>query len=121
MLALLLALAGGPAAGQGMEVFAAHCASCHALAPGAPAGAGPNLAGVVGRGIGGDPGFDYSPALRRARAAGGVWTPARLAAFLADPEEAVPGTWMGNRLADPAAVAGVVAFLAGQGTGSSSD
>ncbi|MBD0275012.1 MAG: c-type cytochrome, partial [Acetobacteraceae bacterium] len=55
--ALLMAVALPAAAEEpdGRAVFEARCASCHAVAAGAPPGAGPNLAGVVGRRVGGDP------------------------------------------------------------------
>ena len=94
--ALLLAAAAPAAAEDGRSVFEARCASCHAVAAGAPPGAGPNLAGGVGRRVGGDPAFAYSPVLEGARAAGQVWDPALLERFLADPEEMFPGLWMGN-------------------------
>ena len=73
---------------------------------------GPNLAGVVGRRVGGDPGFDYSPVLEEARQEGRVWDAATLERFLADPEEMFPGLWMGNnglRAAEDRAA--VAAFL----------
>jgi cytochrome c len=113
--ALLLAAALPAAAAEaddGRAVFDARCASCHAVAAGAPPGAGPNLAGVVGRRVGGDPGFDYSPVREEARQEGRVWDTALLERFLADPEEMFPGLWMGNNglraVGDRAAVA---AFL----------
>ena len=111
--ALLMAVAPAAAAeADGRAVFEARCASCHAAAAGAPPGAGPNLAGVVGRRVGGDPGFDYSPVLEEARQEGRVWDTALLERFLADPEEMFPGLWMGNNglraVGDRAAVA---AFL----------
>jgi cytochrome c len=59
--------------------------------------AGPNLAGLIGRPIGGDPGFDYSPALKQAAADGRHWDRAKLDTFLADPEEMFPGLWMAMR------------------------
>ena len=111
--ALLLLLSALAAAEQdGRAVFEARCASCHAVAAGAPPGAGPNLAGVVGRRVGGDAGFDYSPVLEGARQEGGVWDAAMLERFLADPEEMFPGLWMGNnglRAAEDRAA--VAAFL----------
>ncbi|WP_198371388.1 c-type cytochrome [Roseomonas rosulenta] len=109
VLAAILA-GGGPAAAQdGRAAFDARCASCHALGASAPAGPGPHLAGLRGRRVGGDPGFDYSPVLR---AATGNWTADRLDRFLADPEEMFPGLWMGgNGIDDPAARRAVVEFL----------
>lgn len=108
-----------PAAGQtfeaGRPVFEARCASCHSATPGAPPGAGPNLAGVVGRRVGGSAGFDYSPVLQAAGEAGGVWDAAMLEQFLEDPDAMFPGLWMGsNGLRSQADRAAVAAFLAGR-------
>ena len=110
---LPLLLAPPPAAAQdGAAVFAARCASCHAAAAEAPPGPGPNLAGLLGRRVGGDPAFGYSPALEAAREAGLAWDLPRLDRFLADPEEMFPGLWMGtNALPAAADRAAVVAFL----------
>jgi cytochrome c len=98
---------------DGAAIFAARCTSCHSAEPGAPPGPGPNLAGVIGRRVGGDPGFDYSPVLR---AAGGeVWDPPMLERFLEGPEEMFPGLWMGgNGLPRAADRAAVTAFLCGR-------
>jgi cytochrome c len=113
LLPALLLLAAAPAAAEdGRAVFEARCASCHAVVAGAPPGAGPNLAGVVGRRVGSDPGFGYSPVLEAAHEAGRVWDGALLERFLADPEEMFPGLWMGSnglRTADERAA--VAAFL----------
>jgi cytochrome c len=109
---LLLVAATRAGAEEGRRIFEANCASCHAAEPGAPAGAGPNLAGLIGREVAGDRAFDYSPALRDARATGQVWDAAMLDRFLADPEEMFPGLWMGgNGLARAAERAAVVAYL----------
>lgn len=115
LLALLAVLAAAPAAAQdGAAVFRARCASCHSTEPDAPERPGPNLGGVIGRPVGGDPKFDYSPSLRRARTAGLAWDAARLAEFLDDPEEMFPGLWMGaNGLRDAGERAAVVAYLRG--------
>jgi cytochrome c len=110
--ALLLVAAPVTAEDHGLAVFEARCASCHAVAAGALPGAGPNLAGVVGRRVGGDPGFDYSPVLEEARQEGRVWDAALLERFLADPEEMFPGLWMGgNGLRAAEDRAAVAAFL----------
>lgn len=112
--ALLAALvAASPAAAEdGRAVFEGRCASCHAAAPEAPPMAGPNLHGVLGRRVGAAPGFDYSPVLEGAGRAGEVWDVPRLDRFLADPEEAYPGVWMGgNGLRDAAERRAVIAFL----------
>ena len=52
---------------------------------------------VVGRTIGGDAAFDYSPVLRKARDDGLRWDVERLEKFLADPAEMFPGLWMSMR------------------------
>jgi cytochrome c len=117
---LLAALAQPPAAtaeedpaARGRAVFEARCASCHALEAGREGLPGPHLAGLPGRGVAGDPAFDYSPALEAARGRG-AWDAARLDRFLADPEAMFPGLWMGeNGVRDPAERAAVVRFLAG--------
>jgi cytochrome c len=102
-------IAAPAAADDGAAAFAARCASCHAVSASAPAGAGPHLAALAGRRIGGDPGFDYSPALRGVE---GTWTAERLDRFLADPEEMFPGLWMGGNGIDQAgARRAVVEFL----------
>lgn len=113
MAALLLLLPGLAAGQEGRAVFEARCASCHAVAAGAPPGPGPNLAGLAGRRVGGDPDFGYSPALEAARAAGQVWDGALLERFLADPDAMFPGLWMGeNGLRDAADRAAVARLLA---------
>lgn len=114
-LLLLLAVTATPAAAaqDGRALFQARCAACHATAPSAPPGPGPNLAGVVGRQVGGDPRFDYSPVFQAARREGRVWDAAALERFLSDPEGMFPGLWMGsNGLRVPGERAAVVAFLA---------
>ena len=113
LLPALLLLALPAAAAEGEAVFRRHCANCHAVAAGAPAGPGPNLAGVAGRRVGGDPGFDYSPVLQGAGEAGQRWDAAMLERFLVDPEAMFPGLWMGaNGLREAADRAAVARYLA---------
>lgn len=113
-LLLVLLLPGAAKAVEGGQVFAARCAGCHATVPGAPPGAGPNLAGLIGRRLAGDPAFDYSPVLLAAREAGQAWDAGLLQRFLADPEAMFPGLWMGaNGLREAADRAAVATFLAG--------
>ena len=73
------------------------CRACHSLDPAERNLPGPNLSGVIGRTIGGDVGFDYSPVLRKARDEGLRWDAKRLEAFLADPAAMFPGLWMSMR------------------------
>jgi cytochrome c len=72
------------------------CKACHALTRDAGQKPGPQLLGVIGRPVAGDPAFDYSPALRRAHDKGEVWTKDKLDLFLSDPEAMYAGTWMGS-------------------------
>jgi cytochrome c len=94
-----------------------RCAQCRAVAARAARAAptaGPNLRGVVGRRVVGDPGFDYSPVLERA-GRGDSWASERLVRFLEGPEEKYPGLWMGNNgLRAEAEQDAVVRFLEGQ-------
>jgi cytochrome c len=89
------------------------CRACHSLDPAERGLPGPNLAGVAGRAVGGDPAFDYSPVLRKAHDDGLRWDAARLETFLADPAEMFPGLWMSMRgVEDAAERAALVHFLA---------
>lgn len=93
--AFLAAAAGVHAETCNRQVFE-HCQACHALTKDAGQKPGPQLAGVIGRPVAGDPAFDYSPVLQDARAKGDVWTRDRLDAYLTDPQEIYAGTWMGS-------------------------
>jgi cytochrome c len=94
--AVCLAAAGGVRA-QTCDVAAFEpCRACHALSKDEGQKPGPQLAGLIGRPVGGDPAFDYSPALRAARERGDVWTKDKLDLFLSDPEALYAGTWMGS-------------------------
>lgn len=101
---------------DGAALFASRCSSCHSDRAGEAGMPGPNLHGLAGRRLGGDPAFDYSPAFASAT---GTWDAARLDAYLADPEEAVPGSWMGigNAVRDAGERAAVVRHLLGGGGG----
>src|SRR3546814_19638065 len=73
---------------MGEQVFR-RCAACHTIDKDGRNGIGPNLHGIVGHAVAAHAGFAYSGAMK---AKGGVWDAAALAAFLADPMKAVPGT-----------------------------
>jgi cytochrome c len=89
------------------------CRACHSLDPAERGLPGPNLAGVAGRAVGGDPAFDYSPVLRKAHDDGLRWDAARLETFLADPAEMFPGLWMSMRgIEDAAERKALARFLA---------
>jgi cytochrome c len=109
----LTILAAAPAGAEenGERLFV-PCRACHSLDPAERGLPGPNLNGVIGRPIGGDAAFDYSPVLRKARADGLHWDTARLANFLADPAEMFPGLWMSMRgIEDAAERQALVRFL----------
>jgi len=110
---LLSILASAPVAAEedGARLFT-PCRACHSLDPAERGLPGPNLAGVVGRVIGGDAAFDYSPVLRKARDEGLRWDAQRLQSFLADPAAMFPGLWMSMRgIEDAAERQALVRFL----------
>lgn len=87
-IAALLATA-DPAKGE--AVFA-KCTSCHSINAGGANAIGPNLHGVVGKGIGtGAGGFAFSDALK---SKGGNWTFEALNDWLKSPKAYAPGTKM---------------------------
>lgn len=82
------------------EILSFACRACHGIGPGEPSPLGPPLQGMFGRPAASLPGFDYSPALE---ASGIVWTAETLDAWLARPDEYIPGNNMafaGFRSAD---------------------
>ena len=86
------------------------CSGCHAIGDGTSHGIGPDLAGILGRPIGGARDYRYSEALAGMT---GTWTPETLDAFLADPQTFAPGTVMtaAQGVPDDAARAAVIEFL----------
>jgi cytochrome c len=112
LLLSILASASASAGEDGAQLFT-PCRACHSLDPAERSLPGPNLSGVVGRAIGGDPAFEYSPVLRKARDDGLRWDAARLQSFLADPAAMFPGLWMSMRgIEDAADRQALVRFLA---------
>ncbi|MBA4323821.1 MAG: cytochrome C [Rhodobacter sp.] len=93
--------AGDPVAGE--EAFK-KCKACHSVV--APDGTefqrggrtGPNLYGIIGKGVASDPDFSYGDSLAALGATGAVWDEASLAAFTANPIE-----YLRTALGDPAA------------------
>lgn len=83
-----------PEPARGEQLYR-QCYACHALEPGRNTPAGPTLHAIVGRPIAAEPGFNYSPALRRLAAEHERWTSELLDRFLADPAALAPGTEMG--------------------------
>jgi cytochrome c len=113
LLSLLCVAGTAQAAGDataGEAVFQEFCSDCHTVAPaGSQQKRGPALQGVVGRKAGQVAHFHYSDAMQ---ASGYVWTPERLADFLSDPKNKLPGTRM-RLLAEPSArqIEDVIAYL----------
>lgn len=90
---------------KGEEVYA-RCAACHSLTENRT---GPRHCGLFGRTAGTQPGFEYSPAMKRSRI---TWDAAGLDRFLAAPLEVVPGTKMTYvGVPDPAERANLIAYL----------
>lgn len=89
------ALASGPAPTEAQmkrgKLLFTQCQACHQLKSGAPSMLGPNLAGLVGRKSATVPGFNYSPALRKANL---TWNAATLDKWLLRPSALVPGNTM---------------------------
>jgi cytochrome c len=97
-------------AAHGKELYKAQCGVCHAAGEGdGDGGIGPNLKGLIGRKVAGDPEFSYSPALTDHK---DKWTEQSLATFLEDPQKAAPGTTMPIQVAAPGDRADLVAYLA---------
>jgi aldose sugar dehydrogenase len=77
---------------EGVMTFGTLCMGCHQAVDGLSHRIGPDLHGIVGRGIGDATGFgEYSSALRARQ---DTWTRENLDAFLKDPQAFAPGTTM---------------------------
>ena len=108
---LLVSIPVSASAEDGAKLFT-PCRACHSLDPADQGLPGPNLAGLIGRKVGGDAAFDYSPVLRKANSDGLRWDAEKLDRFLADPAETFPGLWMSIRgVEDAADRAALVRFL----------
>ena len=111
LLLSLLLPASATAEENGVRAFT-PCRACHSLDAAERNLPGPNLAGLIGRKVGGDAAFDYSPVLRKAHDEGIRWDTQRLETFLADPAAMFPGLWMSMRgLEDAAERRSLVRFL----------
>lgn len=87
----ILGACGGPQGKTSMPDPVRQCALCHTFEKGGGRAAGPNLFGIIGEQAGVRPGFSFSPAMK---ASGITWSPERLDAFIAAPQELIPGTRM---------------------------
>lgn len=93
-------------AARGEALYNRTCIACHS--PDTDR-VGPRHRDVVGRRIASIAGYDYTPALRRLR---GNWTPARLDAWLANPQALARGTTMTFYLEGAGDRADMIAYLA---------
>ena len=86
-----------------------ECNACHIFNPGKAQQGQLSLWKIVGRPIGSQPNFKYSPAMNSRN---GNWTPSNLDKFLESPGTAVPGTSMAyNGIPDPAIRNTLIEFL----------
>jgi cytochrome c len=113
-LALTLLLAASPAshaAGdpkRGAATFAQECAVCHSTQEGKNK-LGPSLFAVVGRKAGSIADYIYSAPMKRSDF---VWSPDKIDAYIADPQQVVPGDKMKyHGLAGEKDRADVIAYL----------
>jgi cytochrome c len=88
------------------EAIYARCLACHALAYDR---VGPRHCGLFGRRAGSVAGFQYSPAMKKAKI---VWNEKTLDRFLANPLKTVPGTNMTYAgVTEPKERADLIAYL----------
>jgi len=98
------------AAGQAASL---QCIGCHTVAEGEAARFGPTLFGIMDRPVAAIEGFNYSPAMAAAGAAGATWSVDYMNAFLTSPQAAIPGTTMPfGGIADEATRANLIGYLA---------
>jgi cytochrome c len=91
---------------RGMALYQERCTACHAIDSNK---IGPAHRGVMGRRVGGLPGYKYSDELARSRLR---WTPQTLNAWLEDPEQLVAGQRMGFQVDSPQERADLIGYLA---------
>jgi cytochrome c len=93
---------------RGEDAYTRLCTGCHSIDNNQ---VGPRHRGVVGRRVGTEPGFDYSPALATSKL---VWDATLLDKWLTDPEVLIKGQRMGFRVSSEQIRADVIAYLATQ-------
>ena len=93
---------------DGAALFRQQCATCHTTNLSDPMRQGPPLSGIVGRPAGKVDGFHYSTGFSKADF---VWDDARLDAWLANPQELIPGAVMAYPQAKPETRAAIIAYL----------
>lgn len=93
-------------AARGMALYGARCSACHSVDENR---VGPAHRQVLGRRVGTAPGFEYTRALRQSRL---FWTAETLNAWLADPEQLIPGQGMDYQVENSKDRADLIAYLA---------
>jgi cytochrome c len=93
---------------DGATLFKQQCATCHTTNLSDPARQGPPLFKIVGRQAGKADGFHYSAGFAKTDF---VWDEARLDAWLANPQEVIPGAFMAYRQPKPETRAAIIAYL----------
>ena len=101
---------GAASADEGEALFVKQCGVCHSMNPGEQR-QGPTLHAMMSRKAGKVEGFTYSPGLA---AADWTWDAARLDAWLTEPHDVVPDTYMMYKQADPAIRASIIKYLTAQ-------
>lgn len=112
VLVMPLAMHAYAAAPDGQRIFRNNCAMCHSVSPDMAALAGPPLFNLIGRKIGGVPGFAYSAALTALGNKGRQWTGQELDLFLKDPASYAPGSAMPVAVTQPDERRALTVYLA---------
>jgi cytochrome c len=92
-------------AARGETLYESRCGACHSIQTNR---IGPKHLGVIGRKAGSVAGFEYSPALKKAKF---VWTPKQLDKWLQGPGKLVRGTNMAFTVSKPEDRAAIIAYL----------
>jgi cytochrome c len=93
---------------DGATLFKQQCATCHTTNLSEPVRQGPSLFKIVGRRAGTDEGFHYSAGFAKADF---IWDDVKLDAWLANPQEVVPGSIMAYRQSKAETRATIIAYL----------
>ena len=107
---LAITLSAEPAVSDedGAALFVSQCGVCHVLHASEGPRQGPNLEHFFGRRAGSVDGFPYSNGLKTADF---IWTPEQLEAWLVDPQNMIPDSYMLYKQADPVVRAKIIDYL----------